>query len=112
MKQQKLHPPHPQLLPVVHLRTVDGVTYPNFQTACGGLGLFQEDVECEVCLRDACVDQNASRLRNLFVVLFLFCSRLHPKELWELYLEEMTHDLRHENELNGGRVESARTTPF
>ncbi|KAI9911223.1 hypothetical protein PsorP6_009643 [Peronosclerospora sorghi] len=28
-----------------HLRTVDGVVHPTFQSACGALGLLKEDAE-------------------------------------------------------------------
>ncbi|KAI9911662.1 hypothetical protein PsorP6_009302 [Peronosclerospora sorghi] len=77
-----------------HLRTVYGVDHPTFQSACGALGLLQEDTEWDLFLREACVDQNAPRLSNLFAILLLLCSLLRPQVLWDRYVDDMTHETR------------------
>jgi hypothetical protein len=68
-----------------HLRTIDDTKHLTFQAVCGGLGLLQDDAKWDTCMRETCIDQNAKRLRNLFVILLLFCSPLNSKMLWERY---------------------------
>jgi hypothetical protein len=90
-----------------HLQTVDDTEHPTFQVACKTLGLLQDDVEWDMCMREACIDQDAKRLRNLFVTLLLFCSPLNPEVLWERYRNDMSHDMRHRRITNGGTIEDA-----
>jgi hypothetical protein len=78
-----------------------------FQGACRALGLLQDDVEWDTCMREACVDQNTKRLRNLFVIFLLFCFPLNPEVLWERYRDDMSHDMRHRRIMNGGTIEDA-----
>jgi len=68
-----------------HLRTIDDTEHPMFQTACRALGLLQDDTKWNTCMREACIDRDAKRLRNIFVILLLFCSPLNPEVLWERY---------------------------
>jgi hypothetical protein len=68
-----------------HLRIVDDTEHPTFQAACGALGLLQDDTEWDMSMQEACIDQDAKRLRNLFVTLLMFCSPLNPEVLWERY---------------------------
>jgi len=90
-----------------HLQTVDDIEHPTFQVACKTLGLLQDDAEWDTCMREACIDQDAKRLRNLFMALLLFCSPLNPKVLWERYQDDMSHDMRHRRITNGGTADNA-----
>jgi len=90
-----------------HLRTVDNIEHPTFQAACKALGLLQDDAEWDTCMREACIDEDAKRLRNLFVTLLLLCSPLNPKVLWERYRDDMSHDMRHRRITNGGTADDA-----
>jgi hypothetical protein len=58
-------------------------------------------------MREACIDQDAKRLRNFFVTLLLFYSPLNPEELWERYRDDMSHDMRHRHITNGGIANDA-----
>ncbi len=58
-------------------------------------------------MREACINQDAKRLRNLFVTLLLFCSPLNPEMLWERYRNDMSHDTRHRHIMNGGTAKDA-----
>jgi hypothetical protein len=78
-----------------------------FQTAYEALGLLQDDAEWDTCMREACIDQDAKRLRNLFVTLLLFCSPLNSKVLWERYQDDMSHDTWHRRITNGGTTKDA-----
>jgi hypothetical protein len=42
------------------------------------------------------------RLKNLFVILLLFCFPLNSKVLWERYQDDMSHDMQHQHITNGG----------
>jgi len=75
-----------------HLWIINNTKHPTFQAACGALRLLQDDTEWDTCMRETCIDQDAKRLRNLFVTLLLFCSPLNPKVLWERYRDDMSHD--------------------
>jgi hypothetical protein len=90
-----------------HLRNVDDTEHPTFQAACRALGLLQDNIEWDMCMREACIDQDAKRLRNLFVILLLFCSPLNLKVLWERYRNDMSHDMRHQRIRNGGTIKDA-----
>jgi hypothetical protein len=58
-------------------------------------------------MREACIDQDAKKLRNLFVILLLFCSPLNPEVLWDRYRDDMLHDMRYRCITNGGIIEDA-----
>ncbi|KAI9922282.1 hypothetical protein PsorP6_000562 [Peronosclerospora sorghi] len=85
-----------------HLRTVDVVVHPTFQSACGALGLLQEDTEWDLCLREACFHQNAPRLRNLFATLLLYVPPFARR-----YVYDMTHDTRQRRDQEEGTREDA-----
>jgi hypothetical protein len=90
-----------------HLRTVDDTEHPTFQATCKALGLLQDEAEWDTCMREACIDQDAKRLRNLFVTLLLFCSRFNLEVLWERYRNDISHNTRHRHITNGGNAEDA-----
>jgi hypothetical protein len=90
-----------------HLRTIDNTKHLTFQTACKTLGLLKNDTKWDTCMREACIDQDTKRLRNLFVTFLLFCSPLNLKVLWERYRDDMSHDMRHRRITNGGTTEDA-----
>jgi hypothetical protein len=90
-----------------HFRIVDDIEHSTFQAACGALGLLQDDAEWDTCMREACIDQDAKRLRNLFGTLLLFCSPLNPEVLWERYRDDMSHNMQHWRIMNGGNAKDA-----
>jgi hypothetical protein len=56
-------------------------------------------------MQEACIDQDAKKLKNLFVTLLLFYSPLNPEVLWERYRDDMSQDTRHRRITNGGTTE-------
>jgi hypothetical protein len=68
-----------------HFQTVNDTEHPTFQAACRALRLLQDDIEWDMCMWEACIDQDAKRLRNLFVILLLLCFALNLEVLWERY---------------------------
>jgi len=90
-----------------HLRTIDNIEHLMFQAACKALALLHDDAKWDMCMQEACIDQDAKRLRNLFVTLLLFCSPLNPEVLWKRYRNDMSHDMRHRRITNGGIADDA-----
>ncbi len=86
---------------------MDGIHHPTFQTTCGALGFLEDDQEWDACLREACIDHDATRLRKLFVILLLFCAPLRPEVLWERYQDEMSHDTWYRRRGEGGTSDDA-----
>jgi hypothetical protein len=80
-----LHTVVPGMTSFEHLQTVDDIEHSTFQATCGALGLLQDNIEWDTCMRETCIDQEAKRLRNLFVTILLFYFPLNPKVLWERY---------------------------
>jgi len=97
----------PNVTSFEHLQIVDDIEHPMFQSVCKALGLLHDDTEWDTCMQEACIDQDAKRLRNFFVTLLLLCSPLNPKVLWERYRDDMSHDMRHRRITNGGTVDDA-----
>jgi len=88
-----------------YLWTVNDIKHPTFQATCKALGLLQDDAEWDMCMRETCIDQDAKRLKNLFVTFLLFCSPLNPEVLWEKYRDNMSHNMRHRRITNGGTTD-------
>ncbi len=86
---------------------MDGIHHPTFQATCGALGLLQDDQEWHACLKEACIDHDAARLRKLFVILLLFCAPLRLEVLWERYRDEMSHDTWYRRRGEGGTLDDA-----
>jgi len=90
-----------------HLRTVDNIEHLMFHAAWGALGLLQGNAKWDTCMQEACIDQDAKRLRNLFVILLLFCFPLNSKVLWERLWDDMSHNTWHWHITNGSTIEDA-----
>jgi hypothetical protein len=86
---------------------VDNIHHLTFQATCGALGLLQDDQEWDACLREACIDHDAAKLRKLFVILLLFCAPLRLEVLWERYRDEMSHDTWYRRRGEGGTLDDA-----
>ncbi|XP_060960966.1 uncharacterized protein LOC133031476 [Cannabis sativa] len=80
------------------LRTVNGVLAPTYREAATMLGLLQRDNCLEDCLHEASLYQAPSSLRQLFATILVYCNPTNPRDLWEHYEEEMSADLKSEED--------------
>ncbi|KAM6547230.1 hypothetical protein CsatB_018906 [Cannabis sativa] len=80
------------------LRTVNGVLAPTYREAATMLGLLQRDNCLEDCLHEASLYQAPSSLRRLFATILVYCNPTNPRDLWERYEEEMSADLKSEED--------------
>ncbi|XP_062075099.1 uncharacterized protein LOC133779118 [Humulus lupulus] len=55
------------------IRTINGVTYPNFKGACYALALLDDDKEWIDCLIEAAIWATGKELRHLFVMILIHC---------------------------------------
>lgn len=61
-----------------YLRTVGGIEYPTFQSACRALGLLEGDDEWENCLNEATLIAPPAIIRSLFTTILVFCQLSDP----------------------------------
>ena len=78
----------------IDLRTVDGVALETYQEVCRQLGLLQDDREWEEVLSEGAVTKLSYALRELFVVILLFCYPANPKELFENFHQDWADDFK------------------
>lgn len=76
------------------IRTVNGVVYPTFKSACLALGLLDDDNEWGAALTEASTWASGSQLRNLFCSMLMFSEVTNPLELWENHWVDLTDDLQ------------------
>ncbi|GBP79936.1 hypothetical protein EVAR_75309_1 [Eumeta japonica] len=78
-----------------YLKTVDGVLKETYQAACRARGLLENDDHWENTLREASLSQCPLQLRELFVVILLFCQPSEPLKLWNIFKDDLCEDIRH-----------------
>ena len=61
------------------LKTIQGQTREQFKDVCSEHGLLQDDSEYEVAIREAATTQIYLQIRDLFVIMLLFCSPTNPQ---------------------------------
>ena len=77
------------------LRIFDGQVYPTFKATCLARGLLESDEEWFTCLQQATFQSNGYQLRQLFVIILVFCEPLYSGRLWERFLSELSEDFFH-----------------
>ena len=77
------------------LRTVDGEVCATNQEACLRRGLLQDDGEWAAVLADAVRTSMPGQIRQLFVIILLFCAPADPAALLRRYQADMGEDFTH-----------------
>ena len=78
----------------VDLRTVEGECFESYQEVCRVLGLLQDDREWEEVLSEGAGTKMCSALRELFVIILMFCSPSNPSELFNKFWVDWTDDFK------------------
>ncbi|XP_048514974.1 LOW QUALITY PROTEIN: ATP-dependent DNA helicase pif1-like [Athalia rosae] len=85
-----------------HLRTVNGVIFQTYQSACKELGLLEGDEHWQKTMSDAVISEPATKLRELFTIILIFCQPSDPLDLWNKFRNDLCGDLlnrmRNENQ--------------
>ncbi|GFY47790.1 ATP-dependent DNA helicase [Trichonephila inaurata madagascariensis] len=74
------------------LKSVNGILYPTYQAACLALGLLEGDNHWCDTLTDASISSSASKLRELFAIILVFCNVSNPSELWDKFKDHFMED--------------------
>jgi hypothetical protein len=74
------------------VRTVSGIQYPTFQSACEAMGLLGDDREWSHAITDAAQWALPYQLRQLFVMMLLFCQVSDPAKLFDNNVQLMGED--------------------
>jgi hypothetical protein len=74
------------------IRTVGGHVHPTFREACQALGLLGDDQEWSHALTDSAQWASSYQLRQLFVILLLFCEVSDPLKLFTEHASHMSED--------------------
>jgi len=75
------------------LRTVNNIKYPTNQAACYALGLLGDDKEWDQSILEASFISTAPQLRQLFVIILLFCNVSDPIKFLEKHWKLMTDEI-------------------
>lgn len=78
-----------------YLKTVDGVLKETYQAACRDRGLLENDEHWKNTLREVSISQCPVQLRELFVVILLFCQPSESLKLWDNIKDDLCQDIRH-----------------
>lgn len=81
-----------------YLKTVNGVVHQTFQSACKALGLLESDGHWDDTLQEAALCESPYKMRQVFVVMLVFCHVSDPLNLWEKHKDSLSEDFRHEVE--------------
>ena len=71
---------------------VNGTKYSSFQEVCRVLGLLKDDNEWMHLLTEAAFTNTSAKMRQLFIILLMFCEVSNPLELFELHYLSMCED--------------------
>ena len=75
------------------IKTVDGIKYESYRATCHALGMLESDSIWLSTMADAAENSLPEVLRDLFVVMLLFCSVSSPLHVWEKFSSELSEDV-------------------
>ena len=77
------------------LQTINNTIYPTYQAACHALGLLGDDKEWKESILEASFWSTSIQLRQLFIIILLFCNVSDPTRLlnehWKLMTDDITY---------------------
>lgn len=77
------------------IRTVGGVTYKTYKESCYAMGLLDGDKEWHEVMEESAQWASAFQLRELFVVLLVYCEVNDPLKLWMHCWKSLGEDILH-----------------
>ena len=72
--------------------TVDGIQHATFKEACRILGLIKDDYDLISCLNEDKEYKMPNQFRSLFAKILAHCEPVQPKNLWEMFKDELSED--------------------
>ena len=84
------------------LRTLpSGVECETFKHVCVELGLLQDDEEWKKVLEEAALSRMPAKLRELFVIILVFCQPSQPGQLFEEFWQDWVEDFEQKSQSRG-----------
>jgi len=83
------------------LRTINGHVHPDFRLACKALGLLEDNAHWKNTLSEAALSESPKKLRELFVIMLVFCEISDHHELWIEFRDELSEDILRQAQLPG-----------
>ncbi|KAE8251462.1 hypothetical protein A4X13_0g3984 [Tilletia indica] len=83
------------------LRTVDGVQYDSFRSACTARGLLADDQEWDLCLQEATLIRSGAALRRLFCTIVVNERVDNPERLYASHQDALADDCNFRLNLRG-----------
>ncbi|KAK4594131.1 hypothetical protein RGQ29_017994 [Quercus rubra] len=77
------------------MRTINNVVYPTFRSTCYTLGLLDDDKEWHEALNHASYWASGKQIRELFVIMLIFCEVADPYKLWISNWQLLSEDILH-----------------
>ena len=78
------------------IRTVNDVLYESYKETCRELGMLNDDELWNLVMEDAKEQQLPMQMRELFVMLFVFCDLNDPSALFEKSWQSMAEDFEYQ----------------
>ena len=78
-----------------------GYTCETFQETCRELGLLSDDQEWQRVLAEAAYTRLCPQLRELFIVILMFCLPSNPRSLFDEFWETWVDDFQHRGQRRG-----------
>ncbi|CAG8708696.1 11681_t:CDS:2, partial [Acaulospora morrowiae] len=76
-----------------HLCTVNGIEHVTFKNVYQAMGLLQDDLELDQCLKEASMIQTKQQLQYLFVIILINCHPTKPENLWKNHKIALCNDI-------------------
>lgn len=76
------------------IRTANGCLYPSYKEACYVLGLLSNDKEWHDAIKETSQWVMPSKLRELFVIILLFCEVTDIARFWEASYNDLSDDIQ------------------
>ena len=94
------------------LRTLPGEVNPceTYKEVCLRLGLLQDDTEWDTALTEAASTGYCNALRELFIVILLYCEPSNPRQLFDNHWEQWVDDFQYRAEKRGRVLEKGSDT--
>lgn len=77
----------------LNMKTINEIIYPTYRATCEALGLLESDLHWKNTISEAVTVNSAPKLRELFVVMLIFCHLANPLQLWNEFKRDLCEDI-------------------
>ena len=92
-----------------HLKTLPtGQTCETFQEVCRELGLLKDDQEWQKVLSEAASTSLCPQLRELYIVILMFCLPANPRGLFDEFWDTWVDDFKNQGQRRGIRLDNGQ----